>query len=93
MDPKQKFQWSKNRFLRPENDLKNAIYDVLTCLATFLVTCHDWDLHQKLLQVQIDHQTDFWPDRSSEFKKKPREANRPQCGKYIPYSNFLNYGN
>ena len=39
--------------------LENAIFDFLTWLATFLVICRDWDLHQKLLYVQIDHKTDF----------------------------------
>ena len=30
----------------------------------FLVICRDWDPRQKLLDVQIDHQTDFWQSKS-----------------------------
>ena len=34
----------------------------------FLVICCDGNPHQKLLHVRIDPQTDFWPDRTCEFK-------------------------
>ena len=36
---------------------------IFKLLDQFLFTkCCYWDCHQKLSQVQINHQTDFWPD-------------------------------